>query len=445
MIPTLKLSAVQVLGLACLGVLMGGWLKRKLPLLDRLNIPVSIAGGMVFALVAWLLRDRYVNLEADLVLRDMLMVAFMTTIGLSARLKLLREGGWQVVRLLGIGTIGAVLQNLLGMGLAKALSVDPRLGILAGSVALTGGPATAIAWGGTFEKMGLVGAAAVGMASATFGIAVAGLIGGYIGGWLIRRHHLSGAGPRPANSLKRDPDAVPSPDPGRRPAPQQQPQKLLATVIVMGIAMGVGNLLSLEVEHLGFLLPSYIGAMIVAAVIRNLDDRLGFARISQTEVDSLGKIALYLFIVMALLTLRLWELAHLALPLVVILTAQVALCWLMCVTMSYWVMGRNYESADGIGILRLHAGHHGQRHRLHGGTRGEIRPGPAGVPGSPGGRRIPDRLHQLHDHYRDGELPVTDLNVQGAPHPASALCGATRCHLVRVSPSRQKDRWPDRN
>jgi ESS family glutamate:Na+ symporter len=345
MIPTLKLSAVQVLGLACLGVLMGGWLKRKLPLLDRLNIPVSIAGGMVFALVAWLLRDRYVNLEADLVLRDMLMVAFMTTIGLSARLKLLREGGWQVVRLLGIGTIGAVLQNLLGMGLAKALSVDPRLGILAGSVALTGGPATAIAWGGTFEKMGLVGAAAVGMASATFGIAVAGLIGGYIGGWLIRRHHLSGAGPRPANSLKRDPDAVPSPDPGRRPAPQQQPQKLLATVIVMGIAMGVGNLLSLEVEHLGFLLPSYIGAMIVAAVIRNLDDRLGFARISQPEVDSLGKIALYLFIVMALLTLRLWELAHLALPLVVILTAQVALCWLMCVTMSYWVMGRNYESA----------------------------------------------------------------------------------------------------
>jgi ESS family glutamate:Na+ symporter len=348
MIPTLKLSAVQVLGLACLGVLMGGWLKRKLPLLDRLNIPVSIAGGMVFAIVALLLRDRYVNLDADLVLRDMLMVAFMTTIGLSARLRLLREGGWQVVRLLAIGSIGAVLQNLLGMGLAKALSLDPRLGILAGSVALTGGPATAIAWGGTFEKMGLAGAAAVGMASATFGIAVAGLIGGYIGGWLIRRHNLSGAGPRPAKPLEPAADAVLSPhiDASRQDAgPGLAPQKLLATVIVMGIAMGVGNLLSLEVEHLGFLLPSYIGAMVVAAVIRDLDDRFGFAHVSQPEVDSLGKIALYLFIVMALLTLRLWELAHLALPLVIILAAQVALCWLMCVTMSYWVMGRNYESA----------------------------------------------------------------------------------------------------
>ncbi|HEV3202293.1 MAG TPA: sodium/glutamate symporter [Bryobacteraceae bacterium] len=340
MIPTLKLSAVQVLGLACFGVLMGGWLKRKLPLLDRLNIPVSIAGGMVFAVVALLLRDRLVNLDADLVLRDLLMVAFMTTIGLSARLKLLREGGWQVVRLLAIGSIGAVLQNLLGMGLAKALSLDPRLGILAGSVALTGGPATAIAWGGTFEKMGVAGAAAVAMASATFGIAVAGLIGGYIGGWLIRRHGLAaGAGPRPAKPLE---PAVELP---KTPAARPPALQLLPTVIVMGIAMGVGNLLSLGVEHLKFVLPSYIGAMIVAAVIRNLDDRFGFARIAQPEVDSLGRIALYLFIVMALLTLRLWELAHLALPLVVILTAQVVLCWLMCVTMSFWVMGRNYESA----------------------------------------------------------------------------------------------------
>jgi ESS family glutamate:Na+ symporter len=355
MIPTWKLNAVQVLGLACLGVLMGGWLKRKLPLLDRLNIPVSIAGGMVFALVALLLHGRYANLEADLVLRDMLMVAFMTTVGLSARLKLLREGGLQVAKLLVIGSIGAILQNLLGMGLAKTLSIDPRLGILAGSVALTGGPATAIAWGGFFEQKGLVGAAAVAMASATFGIAVAGLIGGYIGGWLIRRHGLKpggAAGTRDRAVAARDwghrpaqpttqAARVQSPAAGRGPALP----RLLPTVIVMGIAMGIGNLLSLEMEHLGLVLPSYIGAMIVAAVIRNLDDRFNFAHISQPDVDALGKIALYLFIVMALLTLRLWELAHLALPLVVILTAQVALCWLMCITISFWVMGRDYESA----------------------------------------------------------------------------------------------------
>ncbi|SPE28696.1 membrane hypothetical protein [Candidatus Sulfopaludibacter sp. SbA3] len=159
MIPVWKLNAAQVLGLACLGVWMGGRLKRLVPLLDRLNVPVPIAGGMVFALVSLALRGRVVNLEADTTLRDLLMVAFMTTIGLSARLQLVRAGGQGVIKLLGIATFGALLQNLLGMGLAKAMGLDARLGILAGSVALAGGPATSVAFGGTFEKLGVHGAA----------------------------------------------------------------------------------------------------------------------------------------------------------------------------------------------------------------------------------------------------------------------------------------------
>jgi ESS family glutamate:Na+ symporter len=330
MVPVWRLNAAHVLGLACLGVAIGTWLKRRIPLLDRLNIPVPIAGGMVFAVAALALRDRVVNVEADTVLRDLLMVAFITTIGLSARLQLLREGGAGLVWLLGIASLGAVLQNLLGMGLAAALGVDARLGILAGSVALTGGPATAVAFGGTFEKMGVRGAAAVAMASATFGITVAGLIGGYIGGWLIRRHGLKSSGGH-ASSVAA--------------AAAHDAPPLLNLVVIMGIAMGLGNLLSGALERMGLILPSYIGAMIVAAILRNLNDRVAFMRIAQPQVDMLGRIALYLFIVMALITLRLWELAHLALPMLVILAAQVALCWLMCVTISYWWMGRDYESA----------------------------------------------------------------------------------------------------
>ena len=190
MIPTWKISAVQVLGLAALGVVMGGWVKRRVPLLDRLNIPVPILGGMIYAVTTLLLRDRVVNIDADTVLRDLLMIAFMTTIGLSARLRLLREGGIGLFLFFGVATLGALLQNVLGIGLAHALGVDPRLGILTGSVALAGGPATALAFGGTFEKMGVAGATTVAFASATFGITVAGLIGGYIGGWLIRHHGL---------------------------------------------------------------------------------------------------------------------------------------------------------------------------------------------------------------------------------------------------------------
>jgi ESS family glutamate:Na+ symporter len=346
MIPIWKFSAVQVLGLACLGVVIGTWLKRKLPLLDRLNIPAPIVGGMVYAVATLLLRDRVVNFDADVVLRDLLMVAFMTTIGLGARLQLIRAGGLRLIWFLAIATLGALLQNFLGMGIARLLGLDVRLGILAGSVALAGGPATALAFGGTFEKMGVHGATTVAFAAATFGITVAGLIGGYIGGQLIRRHKLiSSVGlPGRAAPSAAAPVAATTAATTAEPA-SPTPHALLGTVVAMGFAMGVGSLVSMALERLGLILPIYIGAMMVAAAIRNLDDHWHFARVSQPEVDSLGRIALYLFIVMALVTLRLWELAHLALPILAILLAQVAFCWLMCVTLSYRAMGRNYESA----------------------------------------------------------------------------------------------------
>jgi ESS family glutamate:Na+ symporter len=329
-IPTWKISAVQVLGLAALGVVIGGWLKRRVPLLDRLNIPVPILGGMVYAVATLVLRDRVVNIDADTVLRDLLMIAFMTTIGLSARVQLLREGGAKLLWFFAVATLGALLQNVLGMGLARTLGVDVRLGILTGSVALAGGPATALAFGGTFEKMGVTGATTVAFASATFGITVAGLIGGYIGGWLIRRRGLKSEAAETRQATGR---------------PTSSTTQILGTVVVMAISMGAGSFVSAGFERAHIILPIYIGSMIVAAVIRNLDDRFHFARISQPDVDSLGRVALFLFIVMALITLRLWELAHLAVPMLVMLAVQVAFCWAMCVTLVFWVMGRKYEAA----------------------------------------------------------------------------------------------------
>jgi len=174
MIPVWRLNPAQVLGVAAVGLFLGSWLKRKAPLLDRWDIPVPIAGGMVFALAALALHDRALNVEPDTALRDLLMIAFMTTIGLSARLQLLREGGRQLVLLPVLSSFGAVLRNLLGIGLAASMGIDKRLGILAGSVALAGGPATALAWGDKFETWGVHGGASAAMAAAIFGIAVAG-------------------------------------------------------------------------------------------------------------------------------------------------------------------------------------------------------------------------------------------------------------------------------
>jgi ESS family glutamate:Na+ symporter len=330
---------------------MGVWLKRRLPILDRFNIPASIAGGLVYALLALILRDRYLNLEMDLVLRDILMVTFFTTIGMSASLRLIRVGGVQVVWFFIIATVGAVLQNLVGIGGARLFSLDPLLGIIAGSVALTGGPATALAFGATFEKMGVTGASTLGVASATFGITAGGMLGGHIGASLIRRYKL--AHPAPGRNHLLDPakEIVYAGNPDEPEAPaladesEAEQSPLLTNVVAIAISMGIGTVVSLAFERLGLILPAYVGAMVAAGVVRNLDDRLHFARISQSQVDTIGNIALYLFIVMALMTLRLWELVHLALPLVVMLLLQIALVWLLCVTLSFRLMGKDYESA----------------------------------------------------------------------------------------------------
>src|SRR5215472_5638887 len=353
-----KLGTVQLLALGCVGIVMGARLKRKFPLFDRLCIPTSIVGGMVFALLALALHARQINFEVDTTLRDVMMVAFMTTVGLNARWGLVRRGGTKVVLMLGLASVGALLQNLLGIGLAKVLHVNPLVGILSGSVALTGGPATAAAFGPTFEKMGVAGATELATAAATFGIAISGLVGGYIGSSLIRRHQLraetrDNPGEVVTDSLTETEKTELSQDTPGQDTPGQEAHGqdahegagLLPAVLLIGVAMGAGSLISDAMTRLHIILPSYIGAMIAAAVIRNPNDKFHFFSISQARVDECATVALYLFIVTAVLTLQLWELAQLALPLIVMLAAQVVLCWLMCMTASFYLMGRTYESA----------------------------------------------------------------------------------------------------
>ena len=207
-VPVLKLNAIQVLALAAFGVLLGGWVKNRVRLFDRLNIPAPVIAGLAYALLALVVRDRYLNVEMDLVLRDILMVAFFTTVGMSASVRLIRQGGAQVVLFFALATFAAVLQNLLGIGLAHLFGLNPFIGIISGSVALTGGPATALAFGRTFEDLGVSGASTLGIASATFGITAGGLLGGHIGGWLIRRHRLHAAARKAEPSTRLDPGGV---------------------------------------------------------------------------------------------------------------------------------------------------------------------------------------------------------------------------------------------
>jgi ESS family glutamate:Na+ symporter len=265
------------------------------------------------------------------------MVAFFTSVGLGASISLVKRGGPQVLLFLIVATIGAAAQNGVGVSLSYLFGLNPLLGIVSGSVALTGGPATALSFGKTFEALGVSGATTVGVSCAMFGMTAGGLLGGFIGGRIIRAHSL--------HSLASggNPHAVLAPATIEIDVETEE-SSLLQNVVVIGICMGLGSILGNWFTSRQIILPEYVGAMIVAAIARNLDDRFRVFGVSQRHADVIGNIALSIFIVMAMLGLRLWELAHLALPMVGILLVQVALIWVMCLAV-FRLMGRDYEAA----------------------------------------------------------------------------------------------------
>jgi ESS family glutamate:Na+ symporter len=248
------------------------------------------------------------------------------------------------------------LQNALGMLLAAPLGVHPLIGVLAGSVTLAGGPATGLAFAPDFAAVGVPAAATVAVASAMVGIITAGLVGGPVATWLIERNRL--ARPRadvPSTEPPREEPPAVAPvvearaeDPERpASAPEGKDAEaylLLKTVVVILAAMWVGAWLSQGMAAVGIKLPAYIGAMLVAAVIRNVDEPTGWIGLSQRTIDAVGGVALALFISMALMTLKLWELAGVAVPLLVILAAQVVMMVFVCLAV-FRVMGRDYEAA----------------------------------------------------------------------------------------------------
>lgn len=353
----LKLDLVQTVAFAGLVLFAGYGIRRVVRPLARNNVPAPVIGGLLAAVAILLTRRAGVGVvQFDTTLQAPLMIAFFTTIGLGASVPLLRRGGPQVVLFLGVATVIAALQNALGMLLAGPLGVHPLIGVLAGSVTLAGGPATGLAFAPDFAAVGVPAAATVAVASAMVGIITAGLVGGPVATWLIERNRLARphAGPPSAASPAEPPRDVPPVAEARtegaaRPAraPEEKDAEgyvLLKTVVVILAAMWVGSWLSQGMAAVGIKLPAYIGAMLVAAVIRNVDEPTGWLGLSQRSVDAVGGVALALFISMALMTLKLWELAGVAVPLLVILAAQVVMMVLVCLAV-FRVMGRDYEAA----------------------------------------------------------------------------------------------------
>ena len=347
----LKLNFVHTLAFSGIVLFVGYWLRRLIPPLARYNIPAPVIGGLLIAIATLVARNSGVTLfEFDTTLRDPLMIAFFTSIGFGASFSLLKVGGPMVVKFFLASTVFAILQNVLGVLLALPFKLHPLFGVLAGSVTLTGGPATGLAFAPLFEKAGVLGAATIAIAAPMFGITTGGLIGGPVATFLIDRHKLK----KPRHSVRPIEfetaaeiveQRLPEPQTAGPADEDEESFVLLKNFVVLLVAMWAGSWLSQLFISLGFTLPAYIGAMFVAAFIRNIDDLTHIVGLSQRTIDDIGNVALSLFLAMALMTLKLWDLAGLVVPLLIILIAQVVLVTVVCFWPLFQLMGRDYESA----------------------------------------------------------------------------------------------------
>jgi ESS family glutamate:Na+ symporter len=347
----MKLDAVHTVALAGVVLFLGYGVRRLIPFLARSNVPGPVIGGLLASIVVLIARGQGVAAwELDTSLQSPMMIAFFTTIGFAASLKLLRVGGPQVLIFFGLASVFALMQNVVGVAMARLLGLHPLFGVLTGSVTLTGGPATGLAFAPQFEAAGVAGATTVAVASAMVGIVAGGVIGGPVGTRLVEGFRLHAPLRERAEvetPVASDLVEAQIPEPAAA-TPEGEDEgswvPLKATVLIL-LAMWGGSWVSAAFVALDFTLPATIGGMLVAAVIRNLDDFTGWIGVSQRTIDDLGSVALALFIAMALRTLKVWEIASLAGPMLAILAVQVAMVAAVCRWPIFPVMGRDYDAA----------------------------------------------------------------------------------------------------
>ncbi len=323
---------------ASLVLLLGRGLVARIGFLRAYNIPEPVAGGLVVALALLALRSFDVQVQFDTSLQTPLMLAFFATIGLSADFASLKKGGRVVAVFLLVVTGLLLVQNAMGIGLATALGLDPLLGLLAGSITLSGGHGTGAAWGATFtEKFGVASASELAMASATFGLVLGGLIGGPVARLLIKRVKTQGVE-----------EEVP-----HLPKGFEQPNKerlitsfsFIETLALIAVSLLAGTLLNGVLRGTAFELPTFVCVLFVGVLLRNGLSAFGFYRVFEREVSVLGNVSLSLFLAIALMSLKLWDLAALALPFFALLAAQTLVMALFAIFVTFRVMGRNYDAA----------------------------------------------------------------------------------------------------
>ena len=359
---SIELDMIQTAGIGALALLVGMVLTRKVAFLQKFCVPSPVSGGIIFSLITLILYGWFdVEISFNGTLKDVFMLAFFTSVGFQSDLKVLKQGGKLLVIMLALLVVIIAMQNIMPLGVTKLIGVDPLIGMAAGSISMTGGHGTAGGFASVLESMGLQGAGTIGMAAATFGLISGSMIGGPLAERIIRTK-LTHEQMQPQDDeidpamagIESD-EASPTGRTKRISTNEQEFQQYAKATYCIILVMGGGTLLSWLFAKTGVTFPTYFGALILAAILRNT---IGFVSykddgkwekaeklLDMERIISVGNICLSLFLGMAMISLKLWELQSLALPLITILVSQVLMMALFAYMVAFPLLGRNYDAA----------------------------------------------------------------------------------------------------
>ena len=353
----ISLDMYQTLFAAVCVLMLGRFLKARIGFLEKFCIPAPVIGGVLFAVFTCLCYVTGIaEFEFDDILKEVCMVFFFTSVGFQANLKVLKSGGKSLILFLGLVVALILCQNFLAVGLADLLGISPMIGLCTGSIPMVGGHGTSGSFGPVLESVGLDNATTIAFAAATFGLVSGSLLGGPMGEFLVRHYGLTSVADEerldPANTsdeLQKLEQAAHGErkaiDEEKRAGQSINNYRFMNALAHLLIAMGLGTVVSQIFVNFGLVFPNYIGSMLVAAIIRNVSDYTHAYKVYQRESEVLGNLGLTIFLSCALMSLKLWQLSDLAIPLMAMLLSQVLFIALFVKFLLFRVMGRNYEAA----------------------------------------------------------------------------------------------------
>lgn len=341
----------QTVAVGVAALIIGEAAVKRTRIFSRICLPAPVIGGLLISLLSLLyFKVTGSGITFDSTVKDLCMLMFFTSVGYQSNFTLLRKGGKPLLVMVGLVFVLMVLQNFLGVGISAAMGKSPLLGMAAGSISMCGGHGTAGGFSRMLSDMGLEGADSIAMAAATFGLIAGSLLGSPLADRMIRKRSL--VCPAPSEGINLDIQSAAraaeasEADPSRSTDERSSVALNTFAVFAIFLSMGLGTLMNKALALLGISFPTYFGSLLVAALVRNVSELIpGCPKLPVRQITGVGSISLSLFLGIAMISLRLWELAGLALPMIVILSAQILLMWAFCRFVAFPLLGRSYDAA----------------------------------------------------------------------------------------------------